>query len=212
MTDLERSGFTEFDRLRALVRQTRELLDALVGEGSLPAGGADYLAGTTLPHLDRVEAGFRGWLRADQAGFAELQYLVLRVGSMRVEPARSAAERRSVMLEAMMEAAAVGRRSIVDVDAAWDLFSIAHTRLVLAFLPRLPDESVRFPAGRRSYADIPAPRGPAELADRIEELERQLWRTALGRSPSPADPAFRRTYGFFDAAERLGEHPFGRPS
>ena len=34
---------------------------------------------------------------------------------------------------------------------------------------------------------------------RIEELERQLWKTATGRAIAP-DPGFRRTYGFFDAA------------
>jgi hypothetical protein len=76
--------------------------------------------------------------------------------------------------------------------------------VVLALMPRLPDEAVRYPAGRRTYADIPVPRGPAELLERIEELERQLWRAASGDSPTPADQAFRRTYGFFDAADRLG--------
>src|SRR2546422_575031 len=91
---------------------------------------------------------------------------------------------------------------------AWHLAALAHARLVLAVLPRLPDEAVRFPAGRRTYADIPAPRGPAELAARIDELERELWRTATGRPRPPTHPAFRRTYGFFDAAELLGG---GRP-
>jgi hypothetical protein len=76
-------------------------------------------------------------------------------------------------------------------------------------LPRIPDEDVRFPAGRRTYADIPVPRGPAELSDRLDELERSLWQTAAGRRPDPRDPAFRRAYGFFDAADRLGHRAFG---
>jgi hypothetical protein len=76
-------------------------------------------------------------------------------------------------------------------------------------LPRVPEADVRFPVGRRTYADIAVPRGPAELADRILELERQLWRAATGRAAPPLDPAFRRTYGFFDAAERLGRRAFG---
>ena len=75
---------------------------------------------------------------------------------------------------------------------------------MLAFLPRLPDDAVRFPAGRRTYADIPVPRGPAELSERIDELERELWLTAVGHPAPRTDPAFRRTYGFFDAAERFG--------
>ena len=91
----------------------------------------------------------------------------------------------------------------------WNLAALAHARLVLAFLPRLPEWDVRFPVGRRTYADIAAPRGPAELADRIVEIERQLWRAATGRQVPPLDPGFRRTYGFFDAAERLGRRAFG---
>jgi hypothetical protein len=75
-------------------------------------------------------------------------------------------------------------------------------------MPRIPDEDVRYPAGRRTYADITPPRGPAELAGRLEELERQLWNTAAGRAPDPVDQGFRRAYGFFDAADRLGERAF----
>ena len=63
--------------------------------------------------------------------------------------------------------------------------------------------------GRPTYADIPVPRGPAELSERLTELERQLWRLATGRVPGRSDPALRRTYGFFDAAEHLGERVFG---
>ena len=64
MTDLEPSGFSHIDHLLQLVGRTRELLDAVVSEGGLPAGGADYLADTTLPHLEGVEAGFHGFLEA----------------------------------------------------------------------------------------------------------------------------------------------------
>src|SRR5256885_6390367 len=62
-----------------------------------------------------------------------------------------------------------------------------------ALLPRMPEGAVRFPGGRRSYADIAAPRGPAELAERIDELERELWQTATGRARPSTRPAFRRT-------------------
>jgi hypothetical protein len=92
----------------------------------------------------------------------------------------------------------------------WNLAALDHARVVLAFLPKVPDEEVRYPSGRRTYADIAAPRGPAELAGRLDELERQLWRTATGRTPDPVDPEFRRAYGFFDAADRLGLRAFGR--
>jgi hypothetical protein len=212
MSEIEQSGFSHFDQLLALVRRTRELLDAAIDHGGLPAGGADYLADETLPHLEAIQAGFVGWLRADTAGLAELRYLLSLVGAARIQPATSGPDRVAADAEAEMERslAARGARppSVLRGAGPWDLAALSHARLVLAFLPRVPDEDVRYPAGRRTYADIPAPRGPAELADRLEELERQLWRTASGRTPDPVDPSFRRAYGFFDAADRLGLRAF----
>jgi hypothetical protein len=213
MHDLEQSGFSEFDRWRALAHRTRELLDAVIGEGALPDGGAAYLSDRTLPHVEGVQAGFVGWLRSESVGIAELRYLLARVGSIRVDGPATDAERRAAAAEAAAEldlATRTGRpTSALRVAEPWNLAALAHARLVLAMLPRIPDEDVRFPGGRRTYADIPAPRGPAELSDRIEELERSLWRTAAGRRPDPHDPAFRRAYGFFDAADRLGHQAFG---
>jgi hypothetical protein len=212
MSEIEQSGFSHFDQWLALVRRTRELLDAAIDDGELPAGGADYLADLTLPHLEAVQAGFLGWLRADTAGLAELRYLLSLVGTARIQPATSGPDRRAADAEAEMERslAASGARPPAQLRGAepWDLAALSHARLVLAFLPRVPDEDVRYPAGRRTYADIPAPRGPAELANRLEELERQLWRTASGRTPNPGDQSFRRAYGFFDAADRLGLRAF----
>ncbi len=214
MHDLEQSGFSEFDRWLALAHRTRELLDAVLGDGVLPDGGAAYLSDLTLPHVEGVQAGFVGWLRSDAAGLAELRYLLDRVGSMRVEGPASNAERRAAAAEAAAEhavASRTGRRPAAALRVAepWNLAALAHARLVLAMLPRLPDADVRFPSGRRTYADIPVPRGPAELSDRLDELERSLWHTAAGQRPDPRDPAFRRAYGFFDAADRLGHRAFG---
>jgi hypothetical protein len=204
MADLGQSGFGEFDRLLGLVRRTRELLDVVVGRGQLPDGGADYLAAETLPHIEDVRSGFKGWLRAESAELAELQYLVLQDGSIRVTDARTPGERRAAVAESIVDRAlSQGTESDLERADAWELAALAHARLVLAFMPRLPAIAVRFPAGRPTYADIATPRGPAELSDRIEELERELWRTATGRPPRPTDPAFRRTYGFFDAADHL---------
>ena len=216
MSDIEQSGFFEFDQWLGLARRTRELLAAAVDDGGLPAGGADYLADRTLPHLEGVQVGFIGWLRADAAGIAELKFLLGRVAGARVEPATDEPERRAAAAEQALErtfAMRTGRPGHAIRGAEpWNLAALAHARVVLASLPRIPDEEVRYPAGRRTYADIPAPRGPAELAGRLDELERQLWRTATGRAPDPGDPEFRRAYGFFDAADRLGLGAFGRPA
>src|SRR5689334_724749 len=209
MHDLEPCGFSEFDQWLALAQRTRELLDAAIADGALPDGGADYLADRTLPHVEGVQAGFVGWLRSETAGVAELRYLLGRVAALRVDGPISEAERRAAAAESLAELdldRRTGHRATDRLRAAepWNLAALTHARLVLAMLPRIADEAVRYPSGRRTYADIAAPRGPAELSDRLEELERALWRTATGRRPDPRDPAFRRAYGFFDAADRLG--------
>jgi hypothetical protein len=211
MTEIEHSGFSEFDRWLALARRTRELLDVAIGEGELPAGGADYLADRTLPHVERVQAGFVGWLRSDAASLDELRYLLTRVATLRVEPPADDAERRAAAAEAVVDriVASSAQSPALRIAEPWSLAALAHARVVLAMVPRIADDDVRFPAGRRTYADIPAPRGPAELADRLEELERALWHTAAGRRPMPSDPAFRRAYGFFDVADQLGRRAFG---
>ena len=171
MSDIDESGFAQFDQWLALARRTRELLDVAIGEGGLPAGGADYLADLTLPHLEAVQAGFVGWLRADAAGLAELRYLISLAGAARVQPPLTGPERAAADAEAAAERSMTeqGSRPPSRLRGAepWDLAALAHARLVLAFLPRVPDADVRYPAGRRTYADIPAPRGPAELADRL---------------------------------------------
>lgn len=228
MAELGDSGFSQFDRLVAVVRRTRELLDAVAADGALPSGGADFLADATLAHFEGIQDGFRGWLRADAAGTAELRYLVGQHGAIRVAgsgaswealahpagsrraPARGAGPDADRLHDGELAAteaaeARIRRRgSNLRRPEAWHLAALGHARLVLAFLPRLPDDAVRFPAGRRTYADIPVPRGPAELSERIDELERELWLTAIGHPAPRTDPGFRRTYGFFDAAERFG--------
>lgn len=214
MADLERSGFSDVDRLLALVRRTREVLDGVAADSLLPEPARDYLTAMTLPHLEDVQAGFRGALRSDMAGEEELRYLLLQAAEFRVERPRTEAEARAADEEVIAEArsrltwGASRPREQVRIERAptWQLAALGHARVVLAAIPRLPGSAVRYPAGRRTYADIPSPRGPAELADRIAELETCLWRIVRRRTAAPSDQAFRRTYGFFDAADRLGLH------
>ena len=203
--DLETSGFAEFDRFGVVFRRTRALLDALLTTGDLPDGGTEVIATETLPHIEDVEAGFRVWLRAGAADLAELRQLILHGGFGLPEP-RHASEERAALVEAMQAIAGAGGDREIRPAPARRLAALEHARLVFAFLPATPPEEVRFPSGRRTYADILPPRSPGELSMRIEELERELWWVASGRSPRPGDAAYRRTYGFFDAAERLSTH------
>lgn len=209
MAGTDRSGFHEFDRLRDLVASTRLVLDQALGDGELPAGGAEFLAEATLPHVEAIELGFRGWLRSEMAELDELRFLVLRLAEARVGPPETAGEAQAARVEAgrdRVRQAELGSR-LTPADA-FSLVALAHARLVFAFLPQLPAADVRFPSGRPTYADIASPRGPAELVARIEELERELWRIASGRPVRRVDPAVRRTYGFFDAAEQLDRRTF----
>jgi hypothetical protein len=212
MTEIDGSGFLDFDRLLELVRRTRELLDAVADEGELPDGGADYLAEATLPHLEGVQAGFQGWLRSEGVPLSELHYLLTLAAAVRVGPPETAAERRAEARERWLEQALGDRlpatRPTIRTARSSDLVALAHARVVLAFMPRLPEDEVRYPSIRRTYADIAPPRGPAELAERVAELERLLWLTATRPPRAASDPGFRRAYGFFDAADRLGWRAF----
>jgi hypothetical protein len=220
MAEIERSGFSQLDRLLELVRRTRELLDGVVAAGELPQSGRDFIAERTLPHFEGIQSGFQGWLRSEGIDVAELQYLLRQVAALRVEPPETEADRRAAEAELLAERVLVergpgnadtARRVVLLAADGWHLAALSHARVVLALLPKLPEEAVRYPGGRRTYADIPTPRGPAELAERLAEIEAQLWRTATGRVVPAIDPAFRRTYGFFDAADRLGLRAF-RPA
>jgi len=202
MSELVSSGFADFDRLALLYRRTRELLDEVSLTGDMPTGGSAMLATETLPHVEDMEAGFQIWLRAPEARIEELRMLLARSG-MVVPVARDSAEERAALIEAIQKLTGTGGERELVPPAQRRIAAINLARLTFALLPMTPSDDVHYPAGLRSYADIAPPRTPAELADRIEELERSLWHIATGRQPKLTDASYRRTYGFFDAATRL---------
>jgi hypothetical protein len=206
MQSLEPSGFAEFDRMVAVFRRTRELLDLAWQADQLPDEAADVIANQSLPHVEDIEQGFRVWLRAGAAEIAELRTLVARAG-VGAAQSNSAAEERAALSETMHELAFTVRSELAPAPTR-ALAALDHARLVFALMPRAAAEDVHFPAGRRTYADIAAPRRPAELADRIEELERSLWSLATGNRPRLSDGRYRRTYGFFDTAARISGNNF----
>lgn len=208
MNGFEASGFAEFDRMAMLFRRTRELLDMVTATGDLPDGATEMLAHETLPHVEDIEQGFRVSLRASAAGLAELRALVGRAGVNVADPA-SAAEARAALVETMHDLAhaGAGRPEILPPPARC-LAALDHARLVFALLPQTSAEDVRYPIGRRTYADIHPPRGASQLAERIEELERSLWAVATHRGARLSDGSYRRTYGFFDTAARISGNRF----
>ena len=202
MGELVASGFQDFDRLAQLYVRTRELLDEVSATGGVPTDTTTVLATQTLPHVEDMEAGFQVWLRATEARLDELRVLVGRSG-MVTPDSLDPAEQRAALAEAIQKLSGAGGERDLVPPSRRRLVALDLARLTFALLPATPARDVHYPAGLRTYADICPPRTPAELADRIEELERSLWRIAAGRAPRLSDGAYRRTYGFFDAAARL---------
>jgi hypothetical protein len=202
MTGTASSGFADLDHLADLFHRTRALLDVLLATGDLPDGGSDLLTQETLPHIEDVEAGFRSSLRTAEGSLVELRQLILQGGLGLPEP-RSAAEERAALIEAMRARSGAGGAREVVAAPSGRRAALEHARLTLAMLPATAPAEVRFPEGRRTYADIPAPRSPSEFAARVEEIERTVWRLAAGGRPRTHDGPTRRVYGFFDAGERL---------
>jgi len=149
-----------------------------------------------------MEAGFRLWLRASEADLAELRAMIGRAGLLPVDP-RDVPEQRAALIEQMQALSGAGGERELAPPPARQLSALELARLIFALLPATPPSEVHYPAGRRTYADIAVPRRPAELVERIEELEGRLWHLATARRPRLADARYRRTYGFFDTAARL---------
>ncbi len=201
------SGFAEFDRLTELFVRTRDVLERVAREHDLPRESSDFLAAAVLPHVELVEEGFRFSLRASGVDLAELRSFVLAAGvgqPVSDEPGARVAARSEETIEQRV------RPPTVSQPSGDELAAIQHARIVFALLPQLPEREAHWPLRwpHRGYRDVDPPRRPTELAARIEELERHVWWTAAGR-PSLGDPAYRRTFGFFDTAAWLGSGVLG---
>ena len=206
MHSFEQTGFPEFDRMAALFRRTRELLDVVSATNELPEDATKIIATETLPYVEDIEQGFRVWLRAGAADLDELRALVAHAGmnaSAATDVPRCVPRlsKRCTKWRWLVEPKSCPRPC-----ARWS--ALHHARLVFALLPSTPAADVHYPTGRRTYADISPPRRPAELAERIEELERSLWAVATRHQPRLNDGSYRRTYGFFDTAARISGNRF----
>jgi hypothetical protein len=90
------------------------------------------------------------------------------------------------------------------------LLAFGMAAVALGVLPRLPSHRITFPHSYSTpptYSDIPVPRSPGEMLERIDELERTIWRllsaddlqALLQNHYGP----LRRTYGFFESSAWL---------
>lgn len=73
-----------------------------------------------------------------------------------------------------------------------------HVSLTLGYVPQLPAALATWrPPRGYGYRDLRAPRGVFEAMERVDDLERTVWRLAGGRDVRE-DP-LRRLYAFFEA-------------
>lgn len=191
--------------LGRLARDTRRALRlALLARGGQPpAAVRSYLQGT-LNHLGQVREGF--------------------VLSLRVEEVVDSTELRDLIEEILVDWSWMRRLGIrwIPLDQPLErplaqVLAFAQARSALGALPHLPAERVTFPSPVRSYADIPVPKTPGEILERLDEIEQVIART-LNAHPGSRGPAgslvpprpvetwqWRRAYGFFETSAWLLE-------
>ena len=208
MSDIEQSGFAEFDGWRALARRTRELLDAAILEGGLPAGGADVpRRPDPAPHRGRPDR----IRRLAPGGRGRRRGAPVPPRARRRDPGRAADDGRRATgrrRRASME------RSLAARDGAGP--TIRGRRAVeprgAGPRPAGPRAAAGDPRRRRSAtprAAGPTPTSPDRADPRSSPAgSRSSSDTSGGPRPAappdPADSGFRRAYGFFDAADQLG--------
>jgi hypothetical protein len=86
------------------------------------------------------------------------------------------------------------------------IIAYQHALVALGVLPRLPAEIITFPQPGPSYADLSAPGSPSELLDRIEEIERVVYRASVKPLDELTVGPLRRTYAFFETSSWLVTH------
>jgi hypothetical protein len=86
------------------------------------------------------------------------------------------------------------------------IIAYQHALVALGVLPHLPARAITFPQSRPTYADVPVPGMPGQTLERIEEIERILYRASLAPLDELAFDAVRRTYAFFEASAWLVDH------
>lgn len=182
----------DFFALGQVAHETKRILANAIRHKELPLlPEKQESLNTTLSHLGDVREGFTLTLRSPSVtSMQELRYLVSKVffdwGWVEEQG-----------LELWPD-------DQVHIPQS-QLLAFAHAYVTFATLPSLPKGQVTFPE-RTSYADIPVPRSPAEVLERIEEMEQVIWGTVMAPVGEMEQGPLRRTYGFFETGDWLIFH------
>ncbi len=202
------TGFASFDAVIRLASESRAAL--LVGlRDGLGEAEVELLAEETIPYVELARDGFALATRASDLAGVDPGEFIRRWGV--VADAPGAREERPSTVDAERRGLErLGRSTGLVREVQGALAAFAHARVALALIPRLPASAVSWPP-RPTYVDVPRPRGSGELVERLEEIERTIWRLAVSRARPDRDhePA-RRTLAFFDAIVYLGADPRAR--
>ncbi len=179
-------------QLARIVAETRQMLAAMLesqGPGQRPIGRQPGQLTDTLQHLEEVREGF--------------------ILSQRTSPQLSPADLQVLVKHILLDWDWLGSLNLAFAPPAQiefigqQLIAYNHAVVALAVLPHLPAEVITFPQKNLTYADLTAPSLPAELLERIEELERVIYQAEVRPTRLPAYGPFRRTYAFFEASTWL---------
>ncbi len=179
----------EYYRLGAIARNTVKILERFIAKKMELSDDQAAVLAATLEQLAQVREGFQLQLRTSAVpSLAEMQYLV----------------DRALIDWRWLEQLHWYVQPPVQIELPRNqLMAFAHAYISLAVLPLLPKDKITYPQARGTYADIPVPGSGAELLQRLEELERVIYRVLGGARQRVEREPLRRTYGFFESSAWL---------
>lgn len=207
---LEKESLVEFARIGEVAATTTHLL-ALSLHARTRLGGQEGRALPVEPVEQLILQQARDYLSLAREGFTL---------SLRTEQSATVAELRFLLdrvlldwgaLQAELAGAGAADTPAAPVRLRHQLLAFGMAAAALGMLPRTPSGEVTFPYSHGApptYADIAAPASPADLLQRLEEMERLLWDVMGGDLQALVNRRYgplRRTYGFFEVSARLAQ-------
>lgn len=185
-----------FDRIEAVCVATNEILVHHLSRRSDSETALHFLTSECLAYIERAEQGMAHLARASAHTRSELVAQVISAG-VSSPPWPGSPDGVAALIERERERLRAPK-TLSRADPA-ELMAFGHAQVILGLIPGSP--VVSYPSGPSTYGDVPVPRTAGEMALRIEELERTIFRVACGQIWQGDD--MRRTFAFFETAARL---------